>query len=356
MGYILGAKAASNYFPLMYIIIILFDLFIKEKMVTYAITLIATCIFVIFCYFILFKKENKFILITMILVTFLSYPFMFEVDRANLEYVVWASLILFFIFYKKQNYKTAAVMLAFPICMKLYPAVFILLFLQKKRIKEFCICGIVCIIVTSLGYVLLGGTFATLPIAISGFESFIDTQVETVNGVKFDHTIWSMINYYKLLFGGELCGTLGLILYTVFIIAIAILIGLYIIFLEKEEWKIITLLTVMMITFPYFSYDYTLIHMFIPIGFFITSKDTKKWEDIVYAILFGITIMPMNWFEHTYKDTTLNAGSLIRPLALIAIMLTIILTKMSKIHTEIIPNEKKKGLINGRIRFYEETN
>lgn len=345
---------ARNYFPFIYIVVTVFDLFIKNPMISYIITFIISCIFMIFSYYIFLKDEKNITFFAMLLITFCSYPIMYEFDRANVEYIVLAFLMLFFIFYKKEKYKIAAVLLSLPICMKLYPAVFILLFLQKRRIKEFFICVFSTILVMCFSYILLGGTIESLPIAIENFKGFSSNIGGTLQGVQYNHTLWGFSNFCNLLINGQLLNSASMASYTITIIIIAILLALYLIFMEKEEWKIITILTIMMITFPHVSFDYTLMHMYIPILYFVTAENTKKWEQITYSILLALTMIPMNYFQGIYNFTTLNIGLLIRPIILISIILTIVFTRMSKIKIEIISDNDKKGVLSKSVKFIEK--
>ena len=326
-----------GYFPFTYILLNIIDFIIYDSYASYFITFIWVCIFLILFYSVFLKKWN---LLGITLITFLSYPLIFAFDRGNIEYLVLALLLLFFIFYKKEKYKTAAVLLAFPICMKLYPAVFILLFIKKKKLKEFFVCGIASILTMIASYCLLGGTLKSIPIAIDNFSYFTDVYALTKNGVQFSHTVWSSMNYCNLLLSNTLINADYITIYTISIAIISLFLTAYIIFIEKEEWKIITILTVMMITFPHVSFDYTLIHMYIPIVFFIMSKNTTKKEGILYSVLFGMTIIPMNWFQYIQNRTTLNLGLIVRPVILITIIAIIVITglknKKTNIKTELI--------------------
>ncbi len=341
-----GIGQARNYFPFAYIVLKVIGFLIQKPDLSYFITFAFTCVFIIIFYRILLKKEKITKFLAMILITFLSYPIMFEFDRANIEYLVLLFLMLFFIFYKKEKYKIAAVLLSFPICMKLYPAVFILLFLNKKRFKEFFLCIFSCIVVMISSYFLLGGRIRWIPIAMFNFKMFTMDYALKGLGVQFGHSIWSGMNYLSLITNGKVMGNTYMTIYTIIILIIALILAIYVIFIEKKEWKAITILTIMMITFPHVSFDYTLIHMYIPIVLFIAAKDTKKWENIVYSILFALTIIPMNWFQVFFNNyVTLNVGLIIRPIILISIILIMVITKLYDMKKTMCVGNKKKGLL-----------
>lgn len=315
-----------GYFPFTYVVLNIIKVIFTSSHIGYFITFLLVSIILIIFYTILLEKDWKSILLVSIL-SFLSYPMIFTFDRANIEYLVFGFLLLFFIAYKKERYKTAAVLLALPICMKLYPAVFILLFLNKKQIKAFFICVIVSMILMSSSYFLINGTIETIPVAIENFRFFTNTYGKTESGVQFSHTLWSGLNYLSEVTSGKLINPSYMTAYTIIIVMVALVLACYIIFIEKEDWKAITILTIMMITFPHVSFDYTLIHMYIPILFFIITKETNEWEKIVFSVLLGLSIIPMNWLQTViHGNITLNLGLIIRPLVLLAIMVIIVFT------------------------------
>lgn len=313
-----------GYFPFTYVILNILKTFLGINLYGY-IVVIAIMLFV-FAYFIItrFKEEwwKGFIMFVFLCIT---YPFIFAFERGNVEFIVFIFLILFFLAYNKEKYSVAAILLAFPICMKLYPALFAILFLKDKRIKEFLLCTISSILLMFFSFIAIGGNLNNLSIALENFSYFTNNYAKTMQGLQFSHTMWSGFNCFAILINESLIESSYISSYTIAISIISILLILYIIFVEREEWKNITILTIMMITFPHVSFDYTLIHMYIPIIYFIISESTKKWEEILYSILFGLTIIPMNWFQSIINDSiTLNLGLFIRPLILTSIILIIV--------------------------------
>jgi hypothetical protein len=69
------------------------------------------------------------------ILSFLSYPFLFSIDRANIECLLFALLCLFFVAYRRDYLKISVVFLACATAMKLYPGVFVVLFLARKQYK-----------------------------------------------------------------------------------------------------------------------------------------------------------------------------------------------------------------------------
>ena len=119
----------------------------------------------------------------------------------------------------------------------------------------------------------------------------------------------------------------------------------------------------MMISFPPVSFDYTLIFLLIPIIEFIKEEKTSKKENIIYSILFGLLLIPINFYEkhylHKYIDQAINdlgetvyyiidyplnisISLLIKPLIIIAIILIIIMFNIK--NKKVINHEKKERI------------
>jgi hypothetical protein len=74
-----------------------------------------------------------------------------------------------------------------------------------------------------------------------------------------------------------------------------LIISIYIKCIEKEFWKKVALLIFAMVSFPYLSADYRLIHGFIPLYLFVNSKEHTKL-DLFYAIVFASLLIPKDYY------------------------------------------------------------
>ena len=89
--------------------------------------------------------------------SFLTYPFLFVVDRANIEAFVFIFLYLFISFYRKQRTIISIIFLSFAISMKLFPAVFLVLLLSDKKYKEAIYTVLLVMIISICGYLSYNG-------------------------------------------------------------------------------------------------------------------------------------------------------------------------------------------------------
>jgi hypothetical protein len=78
---------------------------------------------------------------------------------------------------------------------------------------------------------------------------------------------------------------------------------LFVIFIEKEEWKKVALLIFSMLLLPTISAEYKLLYVIIPLYLFINIEHQSKW-DILYLLLFGLLLIPKDYyfFSRVYSD------------------------------------------------------
>lgn len=288
----LGENATGNYFPFTYVVmnILEFISFGYYKVLYIIVVISCSLVYIWFCKSFLKSYMNKKeMYIHILLLLFMQFPMLFALQRGNIEIIILALCMLFYVFYKKEKYYLAAVLLSFAVCMKLYPALLAMLFISKKQYKAFFTCVGASLGITILSFLLVQENLGGLTHYLGSFTNFLDYYGK-LSGMQYNHSILFGIYYFAYKF-------LNISLYTIFtsnlmsvytigIVIIAIPLILYTTFKKMAEWKKVTLLVLMMISFPQISFEYTLILTIIPIILFIADQETKRWENIVYSVLF----------------------------------------------------------------------
>lgn len=146
LKYSIGEGTSCNYFPFAYLIMaffekISFNYYRIFYFLLYALFLVGCFCF---CKYFLKEKSNWYILIFIIM----QFPILFNFQRGNIEFISLSFCMLFYILYKKEKYNLSAIILSFAICLKLYPALLAILFINKKQYKSFILCILSCIGVT----------------------------------------------------------------------------------------------------------------------------------------------------------------------------------------------------------------
>lgn len=209
-----------------------------------------------------------------------SYPFWLAIERGNMSLLVLILLMYAMILKdsdKKWERETALLLFAAAAALKLYPAVFGLLYLIRKRYKEAGRLIIYGLLLFFLPFIFFDGW--------SGFKIFFH-NITAVGSGTTGVTIVGIFGRIAVVLGMSLKEGHEIGRFISYLYFIAVL--LYC-FYKKESWKSITLLTSLMIVFVPASGTYCLIYCVIPFVCFmnelIVKKEFKRM-DYVYATIF----------------------------------------------------------------------
>lgn len=209
-----------------------------------------------------------------------SYPFWLAIERGNMSLLVLILLMYAMILKdsdKKWERETALLLFAAAAALKLYPAVFGLLYLIRKRYKEAGRLIIYGLLLFFLPFIFFDGW--------SGFKIFFH-NITAVGSGTTGVTIVGIFGRIAVVLGISLKEGHEIGRFISYLYFIAVL--LYC-FYKKESWKSITLLTSLMIVFVAASGTYCLIYCVIPFVCFMNeliAKKEFKRMDYVYATIF----------------------------------------------------------------------
>lgn len=291
----------QNYFPLSFVILFPFSL-MENGTVAYAVfALIFIGVFVylniknLACED-LGKMEN---FKNIFILSILTYPFLYLIDRGNFDMVIFIFLAGFVYFFKKEKYKVSAILLALANAMKPFPFLFLTLFLIKKKYKEFFISlAVSALLIVGSFFFFKGNVIDQICVLIQswvsysgGYVAYNDSSYGMVNGS-------SLYIFLKLIFC-QLTQTplvSPLLLFKIYNILNLVILALvvFLTFREKLFWKQLFLITSYMVFIPPAVYDYKLIFLFLPLWFFVNSEGKSKFAkfDLAYAILFSLFLIP----------------------------------------------------------------
>ncbi len=289
------------YFPLSYVIMLFPFLFVKGWLNGY---LFFVSIFLFFLFYankkyLYCENLNKFQNIQNIFtLSLISYPVLYSLDKGNFDMVLFVLLGLSVFAFRAEKYKTSAVLLAVVNACKPFTLLFLLLFLMKKKYREFFLS------------IVLTGFLIVVGFLFFGFDILYQAKVliDIWQTYKLAYA-FSDIKEFGMAFGSSLfmplkvflCRlpeppVLSTFLFTKIYDALCFLITaatLFFVWKEKAFWKQLALLTCNFILLPYITYDYKLIFLYIPMWFFISAKEKTKF-DLIYIIIFGLLFIPKN--------------------------------------------------------------
>jgi hypothetical protein len=307
-------------FPFLYKIFSIFTILSPEVALS-VFLLICLQTFAYICYKQL-RTEKSICLLDFLVFTFLTYPLLFVLDRANPEIVVFFCLYLYVFLYRKHS-SISAVFLGISIALKVFPVIFAIFLLTDRKYKEIAIAAIISISATLLSYATLpGGISENIPFHLHNLQLYTQEYAIKNEGLLFGNSLWGGIKFVSILTGVRMMNAAD---YTIMIVAGLICLVSYIAFIEKEFWKKVTLLVCALNLFPQVSGDYKLLHIFIPIFLFINDNESESnWDNWLYLTLFGLLLIPKDY----YRLPTLpeaNTSALLNPLLMLIFITAIMI-------------------------------
>jgi hypothetical protein len=268
-------------------------------------------------------------LLAIFAITFLTYPVLFAVDRANFVLLVAPCLFMFVFTYGKQKYKVSTVFLALAIAIKPYATIFIILYFLDKKFKD--------------GLLVIFNTLFLTILSLSLFQDglIVETQkyfhslfpaiygLTATNQPAFTSDLYALLTVVIQFFGHRLGTEINLPAYPEARIFYAILVTIvfiyFVIYLWKNHlplWKVLSVLTILSILLPFNAYDYRLTCLLIPMLMYLGTNERTR-NDLLIIILWGLLLVPKNYMV-LISAYAQNIGVVINPLLLIGLLVSII--------------------------------
>lgn len=225
------------------------------------------------------KKAEK--LLTMVPL-FFTVPFLYLFERGNMAYLVIVFLLAFLMLRDSENpvkREMALICLACAAALKIYPALFGMLYLKERRWKETVRAVIYGALIFFVPYLFFGG--------IEGLLQNI-RNLGDVNEMVWQEGCFNSLVHITVMFGYKLGIATETSVYIGKIISYVYFVLLLIAaFCQKSKWRTYALLSGIMIWFPMWSGTYTVTYMSIPLLAFLNESRTEgRWTEYVYAGLF----------------------------------------------------------------------
>jgi len=219
----------------------------------------------------------------------LGSPAAFLLDRGNIEVFLWLFVLSGLVCFVRDWKYLAAIFFAIAACMKIYPALYFLLFIPRRQFKALAL-GVVATAVFSL--LALAAVGPTIPAALrdmSGSAKYLrDAQITAVaeGDLRFDH---SLLGEYKqldftILAARHLASPGHEPHFNRSVSAYSILAPLLFVFIYLGRLRRMPLLnqfavlTILSVLLPYVSYEYTLVHIYLVLGVFLVflNQDVRS--------------------------------------------------------------------------------
>ncbi len=236
------------------------------------------------------------------LFTFLTYPFLISIDRANTEAYVFIFISLFVYLYKKGSINLSLVPLALAIAMKFVPAIFLLLLAADKRYKEIVYTLLLATVITVMSFSMFqGGIINNLHGMAGRVSSYTKIHVLGDEGLAYNPSIYGAVKYSAVRFFSDTFinspKNIAFLyhIYTFFAGLLLLAICYFAVFVEKSFWKKTMLIVIAFTALPAAPYDYRLLFLFIPLYLFVNEERNDK-RDLAYSIIFAFLLIPKTYF------------------------------------------------------------
>lgn len=336
------------YFPLTYLFMLPFA-FIKNKVISYLLYVSGFVIYLTYMNIKMFacKDLNKLQNFQNIFtITLLSYPVLYCLDKGNSDIYLFILLGFWAYAFQKEKYGVSAFLLGLINAMKPFTLYFLLLYLLKKRYKEFFFSGFLTAFLVILGFMIIPDNHVSEVTMF--FKSLVFYKEHYTLGsfiaMGFESSLFMPLKAILLHFTSAEKDIINFIRIYDYLCHFITIITLIFVWREKIFWKQLTLLICNFLLLPYITYDYKLIFLFIPIWMFINKAEKAK-SDLAYLILFALLFVPKNIMVNfpliPGKDMNwLSLSVIVNPIIIIILSGLIIYEQLVKQKNNLLEEEK----------------
>jgi hypothetical protein len=262
-----------------------------------------------------------------VILTFVTYPFLFAFDRGNIE--VFLTLLLAASVWALQTDRPelAAVAIGAAAAMKGYPLIFAALFVVRGRWRPLAITA-----VTTAGLTLAAALAYHFDLSQyrQNLHSYNHFYVTGDLGLGWGCSLWGVVKLLAVdaLGGGSRAVHDLLPVYTALSAVLAVGVVLALWRLRLRFWEQIALLTLAIELLPTVSADYKLLHLVVPLVLFLRygARDRWRWW---YLVGFAALMVPKAYVL-LRPSQGVNLGVLLNPLIMLAMGLAIVASGFSR--------------------------
>jgi len=295
----INPAAAINYFPAAFLIIEPFALLGNFALPVYMASSCLGIAILIYKTLQIGSVREKWYFLTAIM---LSYPMIFTLDRANIESFLLILVLLWWRMRSAGKELLAALFLGLAGASKLYPLLYLLPDLVKFRWHRLFLTAGFATLFSLLGLMMCSESLAeSVRLLSRSFKFLHDISVHRHIGVPYSTSGLSFVKAFIVLcLSGDVQFARLLIRLSSDYWKIAAIAGIVLMLLagwklrNREDWRLVFVASAAMILLTPISFDYKLLHLFLPCLLFINSKSAST--DFIFAVLFGLLFIPKAYY------------------------------------------------------------
>lgn len=335
--YALRASFVSQ-FPFLFRLASLFSTLPKTLSI-FIFLLIFIVFFMIFCWKNIPFSDNAIIVKYVLVLSSLTYPFLFCLNRGNYEIILFIFLATFIYLYKQGKVYQSIPFLSLAISLKPFPSIFIILLLSDRKYKPAFYTLLFAFLITVASYASFkGGILENFKLHIYTLQLYNNDYAIGNAGLGYCNSAFCGIKTVVAFFNSQNLNSFTqwfFKLYTLGALIFFAFISIYIYFVEKEFWKKVALLVFCMNILPHVSADYKLIHVFIPLFLFVNKTETDD-RDLLYALIFSLMLISKSYYYFRFDPSlniipyVVNSAVILNPIIMIMGIIIIVFSGLSK--------------------------
>lgn len=254
------------------------------------------------------------------ILTVMSYPVLFEMDRANFESLTFLLIAACVLLIGRGKFGLSVLPLAFAVAMKGYPIVFLGLYLPDKKYREAAsvvvLSAALCLAGLSVWH---GGLRQNISGFSTGLQIFLNDYVIRGAGTAGTRLNCSLFAPLGLLDSNPTFIRQALLYFDGFVLVCGGFLLWLIAAKKAAGWKLQYLLAAAALLLTPISYDYKLLVLFIPLASFLNSARRERL-DAFYCASFGAMLIPKDYLILGPGAVFVNgvsSSSLLEPLILL---------------------------------------
>lgn len=302
-----------------------YDIRASVSGITSYILMVTLALLVLYWAFYKSKKVSRKETAIFYILTIISFPMLFTIDRGNSVLFAVIFSLLFLIGHNSENKKVryiSYVFLGIATGIKIYPFLFGLLvlrkFIQSKKtedLKELTVC------------ILIGAIIFLVPFA------FFDGSLTAMFGNAFgyrgelipwgDDDISSLIQMTAHLFGYENYSTLASAGTAVSLVFMLLMVIYALFYKNAEKWEIVCMISAAQILCAGIGHPYVLLYMIIPAWYFVNSDPVMNAKNVIFAILLALVLMPLPGPNAGYQLLSYSKGLFVWAIVVMILILAV---------------------------------
>ena len=265
----------------------------------FGIFVLASGAFFTFCFFRVLRNQGLIIPAATLLalgVAVTSHPYLFLLQRGNMEVFIWITVTLGVWSFYRGHYAWAAICFGLATALKIYPFILFGLFLPRRRYREMVLGGFITAAVTLIALRTLSPNIGyALTWDLNQLQDFGKYYAAFPSWLGDDHSFFGLVKFVTLPWHPDLTPLIRPYTWVVAVTCLILYFG--------RIWKLpaanqILILSVISVSIPPVSYDYTLLSLYAPLAILcilaLRLPDDKQRILIPYFMLYAAILTPQS--------------------------------------------------------------